>query len=325
MRASAGVAFVLVGLLGTPAAHAFIAYTSNERDNTMSVVDIDQGKVIRTVETGQRPRGILVTPDGKNILVADGDDDEIQIFDSGSLQVVRTIATPDPELFALRPTGNPLYVSNENDAVVTVWDVNTTKRLASIPTGVEPEGMDVSPDGETIVNTSEVTNMAHFIDYKSQKMVASVPVDARPRNARFKHDGSEVWISSELGGTVSVIDPKLHKVTHKISFPIQGLRAQEVQPEDIRFTKDDKSAFVALGPANRVAVVDATKYEVKKYLLVGARVWHLGFTPDYKQLLTANGLSNDISVIDVPDLTVTRSIPVGQQPWGVVVNPASKP
>jgi YVTN family beta-propeller protein len=64
---------------------------------------------------------------------------------------------------------------------------------------------------------------------------------------------------------------------------------------------------------------------VKKYLLVGARVWHLGFTPDYKQLLTANGLSNDISVIDVSDLKVTRSIPVGQQPWGVVVNPASEP
>ncbi len=60
---------------------------------------------------------------------------------------------------------------------------------------------------------------------------------------------------------------------------------------------------------------------MKKYLLVGERVWHLGFTPDYKQLLTANGLSNDVSVIDVPSLTVTRSIPVGQLPWGVVVNP----
>jgi PQQ-dependent catabolism-associated beta-propeller protein len=325
MRAPVGLISVVVGLLAAPAAHAYIAYTSNERDNTMSVVDIDKGKVIRTVPTGQRPRGILVTPDGKNILVCDGDDDEIQIFDAKTFQVVRTIATPDPELFALRPTGNPLYVSNENDALVTVWDVNTAKKLASIPTGVEPEGMDISPNGETIVNTSEITNMAHFIDYKSEKMVASVPVDARPRDARFKHDGSEVWISSELGGTVSVIDPKLHKVTHKISFPIQGLRAQEVQPEDIRFTKDDKTAFVALGPANRVAVVDAVTYQVKKYLLVGARVWHLGFTPDYKQLLTANGLSNDISVIDVPDLTVTRSIPVGQQPWGVVVNPASEP
>jgi PQQ-dependent catabolism-associated beta-propeller protein len=325
MRIAIALTLGWVSLAAALPARAYIAYTSNERDNTMSVVDIDKGKTIKTVPTGQRPRGILVTPDGKYVLVACGDDNEIQILDTKTFQVVRTLDTPDPELFALRPSGNPLYVSNENNALVTVWNIDTGKQIASIPTGVEPEGMAVSPDGQTIVNTSETTNMAHFINYKTEKMEGAVLVDPRPRNARFKHDGSEVWVTSELGSTLTVIDPKTHKITHTIDFPIQGLRADEIQPEDIRFTKDDKIAFVALGPANRVAVVDATTYKVKKYLLVGARVWHLGFTPDDKQLLTANGLSNDISVIDVPDLTVTKSIPVGQLPWGVVVNPASKP
>ena len=78
---------------------------------------------------------------------------------------------------------------------------------------------------------------------------------------------------------------------------------------------------MALGPANRVAVIDPKTYKVKKYLLVGQRVWQMAFTPDGKYLLTTNGLSNDISVIDVADLEVTRSIPVGRQPWGVVVGP----
>lgn len=321
------VSLLLTGasFLNALPAHAYIAYTSNERDNTMSVIDLAKGAVIKTVPTGQRPRGILVTPDGKYILVCDGDDDAIQVFDAKTYRVVRTIPTPDPELFALRSSGNPLYVSNENDAQVTVWDINTGKQLAMIPTGTEPEGMDVSPDGQTIVNTSEVTNMAHFIDYATAKITASVLVDSRPRNARFRHDGSEVWIASELGGTVSVIDPQTHAIKAKIAFPIQGLRDSEIQPEDIQFTKDDKVAFVALGPANRVAVVDTAAYKVTKYLLVGQRVWHMGFTPDYKQLLTANGLSNDISIIDVPSLTVTRSLPVGQLPWGVVVNPTSEP
>lgn len=325
MRPHTILVAIALTLLSALPAQAYIAYTSNERDNTMSVIDLDQMKTVKTVPTGQRPRGITVTPDGKYILVACGDDDDIQIFDSKTLQVVRTISTPDPELFALRPTGNPLYVSNENNALVTVWDINTGKQLASIPTGVEPEGMAVSPDGRLIVNTSETTDMAHFIDYKSEKMIGAILVGARPRNARFKHDGSEVWVSSELGGTVSVIDPKTRQITHTIKFPVQGLRGDEIQPEDIRFTKDDKLAFVALGPANRVAVVDADTYKVKKYLLVGQRVWHLGFTPDYKYLLTANGESNDVSVIDVPDLTVIKSIPVGQLPWGVVVNPTSAP
>jgi YVTN family beta-propeller protein len=75
---------------------------------------------------------------------------------------------------------------------------------------------------------------------------------------------------------------------------------------------------VALGPSNRVAVIDAETYEVLDYILVGQRVWQLAFTPDQKYLLTTNGNSNDITVIDVEKEQAIRSIQVGQQPWGVV-------
>ena len=75
---------------------------------------------------------------------------------------------------------------------------------------------------------------------------------------------------------------------------------------------------MALGPANRVAVIDAKTLEVEKYLLVGQRVWQLAFTPDEKLLFVTN--SNDVSVIDVPSLKVVKSIPVGTAPWGVAVS-----
>ncbi len=181
--------------------------------------------------------------------------------------------------------------------------------------------MGVCPDGRIVVNTSETTNMAHFIDTATHKLVASVLVDPRPRVAIFKHDGSQVWVSSELAGTVSVLDPTTHAIVHKIAFAVQGLRSDVIQPVGIRFSNDDALAFVALGPANRVAVIDAKTYEVRKYLLVGQRVWQMALTPDGKTLLTTNGLTNDISVIDVASLTVTKSIPVGREPWGVVVSP----
>jgi len=87
----------------------------------------------------------------------------------------------------------------------------------------------------------------------------------------------------------------------------------------VRVSGDRKWAFVALGPANRVAVVDAQTYEVEDYLLVGQRVWQLAFSPDEKFVYSTNGNSNDISVIDVERLKVTKSIPVGEQPWGVAV------
>ena len=101
----------------------------------------------------------------------------------------------------------------------------------------------------------------------------------------FSKDGARVWVSSEIGGSVAVIDPATRKIVKKIRFDIPGLTKQEIQPVGIRLTSDGKTAFVALGPANRVAVIDAQTFEVEKYLLVGARVWQLALTPDEKLLL----------------------------------------
>jgi PQQ-dependent catabolism-associated beta-propeller protein len=147
-----------------------------------------------------------------------------------------------------------------------------------------------------------------------------VLVDARPRFAEFKRDGSELWVSSEIGGTVTVIDPMKHEVTAKISFDIPGLRKEAIQAVGISITGDGKTGFVALGPANRVAVVNGQSHAVQKYLLVGQRVWHMAFTPDEKYLLTTNGVSNDVSVIDVASLKVIKTIQVGELPWGVAIS-----
>jgi PQQ-dependent catabolism-associated beta-propeller protein len=310
---------LLLCLLATPA-HAVTAYVSNEKSNTVSVIDTDTWKVTATIKVGQRPRGIEFTRDNKFVLVAVGDDDTIQMIDAATRQVVDTLPSgPDPELFVQDAAGKILYVANENDNTVTVIDLEKRTRLGEVPVGVEPEGMAISPDGKTLINTSETTNMAHFIDTATRKIVANVLVDARPRFAEFKSDSSELWVSAEIGGTVTIIDPARHAVTGKISFAIPGLRREAVQPVGIGMTKDGKTAFVALGPANRVAVVDAITHQVTKYLLVGQRVWHMAFTPDEKYLLVTNGVSNDVSVIDVAALKVIKTIQVGELPWGITM------
>jgi PQQ-dependent catabolism-associated beta-propeller protein len=181
--------------------------------------------------------------------------------------------------------------------------------------------MGISPDGKTMVNTSETTNMAHFIDTSTHEITDNVLVDSRPRFAEFKPDGSEVWVSAEIGGTISVIDNATREVKKKITFEIAGLRAEAIQPVGVRITADGKKAYVALGPANRVAVVDTETYEVEKYVLVGQRVWQLAFTPDQKTVISTNGVSNDITFIDVATDEPVQSVTVGALPWGVVVSP----
>ena len=176
-------------------------------------------------------------------------------------------------------------------------------------------------DGSVMVNTSETTNMAHFIDTKTYEIVANVLVDSRPRFAEFTADGKQLWVTSEVGGSVAVIDPKTHEIVKKIGFQIAGVQQEAIQPVGVRITKDGQYAFVALGPANRVAVINGKTFEVEKYLLVGQRVWQLAFTPDEKFLISTNGNSNDVSIIDVANQEVTKSIQVGQLPWGVTISP----
>src|SRR5689334_21022951 len=85
-------------LLMVSPAGALTAYVSNERDNTISVIDLDAMKTVKTVDVGQRPRGIAVTADDKSILVCASDDDTVQVIDRASLQVVGELPSgPDPE------------------------------------------------------------------------------------------------------------------------------------------------------------------------------------------------------------------------------------
>jgi len=305
-----------LALLAAGKASAFMAYVSNEKSNTVSVIDTSRWEVMRTIKVGQRPRGIEVTRDQKYVLVAVGDDDTIQIIDTKTNEIVGTLPSgPDPELFVQDLTGKTLYVANENDNTVSVIDMEKRERIAELPVGVEPEGIAMS-----LVSTSETTNLAHFIDTSTLKIVANVLVDSRPRFAEFKQDGSELWVSSEIGGTVSVIDAAKREIKRKIAFEVPGLAREYIQPVGISITRDGKTGFVALGPANRIAVIDGATHKVMKYLLVGQRVWHMAFTPDEKYLLCTNGLTNDVSIIDVTSLRVIKTIPVGELPWGITMS-----
>src|SRR5690349_10447710 len=75
---------------GSPAL-AYVAYVSNEKSNTVSVIDTDKWAVTNTIKVGQRPRGIEFTRDGKFVLVAVGDDDKIEVIDAATQQVVDSL------------------------------------------------------------------------------------------------------------------------------------------------------------------------------------------------------------------------------------------
>jgi PQQ-dependent catabolism-associated beta-propeller protein len=194
----------------------------------------------------------------------------MDVIDTKTLEVTRQLESgPDPELMATDPKGEIIYIANEDDSLVTIMEVKSGDVLAEVLVGVEPEGMTVSSDSKYTVGTSESTSMAHIIQNSDHKLVGNILVDSRPREAKFTADQKELWVSSEVGGTISVIDssgwnnPKAWKVKNKISFEVPGVRPEQLQPVGMDFSKDGKYLFVPLGPANRVAVIDAASKAVK--------------------------------------------------------------
>ena len=84
-------------------------------------------------------------------------------------------------------------------------------------------------------------------------------------------------------------------------------------------TADGSTAYVALGRANHVAVVDVQSREVLDTSWSASA--HGGWSSaDEKMLYVANGLSDDLTVIDTESRRNVLSIPVGMVPYGILVD-----
>lgn len=115
-------------------------FVSNEKGNSVTVLDADSLEVIHTITGMQRPRGITASPDGKVIYVCASDDDLVRVYDAETYEELPSLPSgPDPELFVLHPSGNPLFIANEDDNIVTVVDVETRQVLAEVPVGSNPK------------------------------------------------------------------------------------------------------------------------------------------------------------------------------------------
>ncbi|MCB1745469.1 MAG: beta-propeller fold lactonase family protein, partial [Gammaproteobacteria bacterium] len=188
-----------------------------------------------------------------------------------------------------------------------------------IEVGEEPEGVMADPNGKRVYVTSEVANMVHVVDVTSNELVANIVVGNRPRRFALTPDGSRLWVTNEIGGSVSIIDTAGNQVVGEIRFAPKGFRAEDVTPVGLVMDKAGKTAYVTLGGANHVAVVDVASAAVEDYILVGRRPWGLALNRAESLLYVTNGKSDDLSVIDVAKRRVQRSAPVGRVPHSVVV------
>jgi YVTN family beta-propeller protein len=315
-------------------------YVSDETGRDVVVIDPEAGQVVGRIEVGKRPRGVRLTRDGKQLLIAlsgspiggpgvdesklppaDRAADGIGVVDIASGKLVNKFNSgQDPESFDISPDGKFLYVSNEDAAEMSVLDLASGNITVRVKVGEEPEGVTVRPDGRVVYVSCEGDNEIVAIDTASLKVVGRLQTAARPRSVVFTPDSKVAFIATENGNAVNVADALKHKVLLTLKIPQTEGTPTPPRPMGTVLSPDASTVFVSFGRAKSVGVIDVkTRTLTRTFENVGARPWGIGVSPDGRKVYTANGPSGDVSIVDVATGAVEKRVSVGGSPWGVAV------
>ncbi len=147
---------------GIPWEKAFVNRFGAVSSGTVSVLNPQNGKTIKEIQTGLHPNAIVTSPDQAFVYVANGNDDDVSVISTRTNRVVETISVrlnkeknpyygDSPNGLALSSDGHTLYVANGMDdalAVVAlgrkaggVDSVANSRVTGFIPTAAYPAGI----------------------------------------------------------------------------------------------------------------------------------------------------------------------------------------
>jgi len=312
------VYFVLLAcvLLVSPVS-ASTAVISNERSGDLVFMN-EAGETIDVIGLCSRPRGMAKNKSANILYIACSDDGEVIEFDLNTKQPLRVFADLEGAMsLAIHDESNRLIISNEGLSKATILNVVTGEVIATLPTGHEPDGVILTNDGSKIFIASENAGIVHVFDGATYAPITRLITNLRPRRLAVRD--SELWVSSEMGSRVEIFDTTSLAKIDEIVFAPRGFRSEQLTPVDILFDHAGNTAFVALGSANHVVIVDAISREIEKYILVGRRPWGLGLTPDGNRLFVLNGLSDDVTIIDLAKQRPIKTSRTGLVPHSVEI------
>jgi YVTN family beta-propeller protein len=136
---------------------------------------------IVNVPVGHGSEGFDLTPDGKELWVANAQDQTISIIDVASKKAVETIpSTQAANRLKITLDGKYAFVSDMSGNDLLVIDVATRKEYKKIALPASSEGLLMAPGGRTAYTTLNTRDAVAVIDLETMKMTGEVKTGRGP-------------------------------------------------------------------------------------------------------------------------------------------------
>ena len=134
------------------------------------------------VPVGRGAEGFDVSPDGREIWVANAQDGTISIVDAAARKVVDTLQANVAGANRLKftPDGKLVLVSSLRQPDVTILDAAARKERKRVPVGKGAAGLEMQPDGARAYVACTPDNYVAVIDLKSLEVVGKIDAGRQP-------------------------------------------------------------------------------------------------------------------------------------------------
>lgn len=196
----------------------YVISTHGMRGN-ISVVDVQENKVIKSIETGPVPNYTLISKDGKRAFVSNTGNNTISEIDLTTWKVVRMLESgPSPEHMVFSSDETKLYVSNPRAGKVSVVSVKTGKVLNAYEIGKSVHGLDIGDDGKTLFVSSKKEDKLVSINTETG-IKKEIKLSPAPYHLNTIRNTGKVYVSSRKKPIIWVIDQKSLNIINTINLP----------------------------------------------------------------------------------------------------------
>jgi YVTN family beta-propeller protein len=289
-------------------------YVPNTLDGTISIIDPDTFKVVRTIYVGGQPHHITPAWNLRRLYVDNPALDRLTVIDPRTTKVVGSVPVASPYNLYFTPDGTKAIVVAEYDNLIEFRNPHTWKLIERIHIpfrGVDH--MDFSANGRYLLVSCEYTGVVFRISTERMKITGAIHVGGLPIDVKVSPDGRVFYVANQAFGGVSVIDPVRMR---QIKFIKTGIGAH-----GFAVSRDAKKLYVSNRIAGSISVID---FRTRRMVAT----WHIGGSPDMlqvapngKQLWTSNRFGDSVTVVSTRTGRVIHRITVGRGPHGLCFFP----